>query len=189
MSYHTGMGMFDTVVFLDGAASVCCAEGHPIRSLQTKDLDEPSMNTYLVQGGRLYLARSGEPRSWADEASGWRVEGRRAVREHRFELLEVQAPRIIRVYGHCDECEPLLVRSDRASFLGDFVTEHQLFVDFRLSFRRGEPLQIERESGARDDLGRELRARGLYVLGDDEPLAVAHREVKRLRAGAERERA
>ena len=183
------MGMFDTVIFLDGAARIRCADGHRIRSLQTKDLEEPSMSTYLVHDGRLYLAMSIERRWSADEASGWRLEGERAIREHRFELREVEAPRI-RIYGHCDECEPLLVRSDRASFLGDFVTEHKLFVDFRLSFRRGEPLQVERESGARDDLGNELRARGLYVLRDDEPLAMAHREIKRLRAGvAERDQA
>jgi len=183
------MGMSDTVIFLDGAGAICCADGHRIRSLQTKDLEELSMSTYLVHDGRLYLAISTEHRWNADEASGWRLEGERAIREHRYELREVQGPRAVRVYGHCDECEPLLVRGDRASFLGDFVTEHKLFVDFRLTFRRGEPLQVERMSGARDDLGNDLRARGLYVLRDDEPLAVAHREVKRLHAAAERDEA
>src|SRR6185503_6841481 len=114
------MGMFDTVIFLDGAARICCADGHRIRSLQTKDLDAPSMSTYLVHDGRLYLAMSIERRSNADEGSGWRLEGERAIREHRFELRQVEAPRTVRIYGHCDECVPLLVRSDRASFLGDF---------------------------------------------------------------------
>jgi hypothetical protein len=175
------MGMFDTIIILDRAASACCAEGHRIRSLQTKDLDDPSMATYLVNGGRLYVAISIE-RAWcSDDASGWRVDGGRAVREHHHELREIEAPRSVSVYGHCDECEPLLVRSDRGSFLGDFVTEHKLFVDFTLTFRRGEPLRVERMSGARDDFGNELRARGLYVLRDDEPLAMAHREIKRLR--------
>lgn len=182
--------MFDTVVILDGAASACCAHGHRIRSLQTKDLDDPSMATYLLNDGRLYAAISIE-RGWrTDDASGWRVDSGRAVREHRYELREVEAPRSVLIYGHCDECEPLLIRSDRGSFLGDFVTEHKLFVDFKLTFRRGEPVRIERMSGTRDDFGDELRARGLYVLRDDEPLAMAHREIKRLRGQvAERDEA
>jgi hypothetical protein len=176
------MGMFDTVIFLDAAAGPRCADGHRIGSFQTKDLENPSMSTYLVHDGRLYLAKPVENRWSSDEARGWRLETGRAIREHCYELREVYARTSVRIYGHCEECEPVLVRSDRASFLGDIVIEHKLFVEFRLSFRRDEPLQVERVSGARSDLGNDLRARGLCVLGDDEPLAMAHRELERLRA-------
>jgi hypothetical protein len=57
---------------------------------------------------------------------------------------------------------------------------------FRLTFRGGEPIQIERTSGTRDELKSELGARGVYVLRDDEPLAVAHRELAAARRGREK---
>jgi hypothetical protein len=49
MLYVHAMGMFDTVIFLDGAERICCAHGHRSRSLQTKDLEALSMSTYLVR--------------------------------------------------------------------------------------------------------------------------------------------
>jgi hypothetical protein len=136
------------------------------------------MSTYLVHEGRLYLA-AGERTSDSDEAEGWRLGGMRAVREHHHNLSQVQPPRAVRVYSHCDECEPVLVRTDRPGLFGDIVSEHSLFVDFNLTFRPGEPVQTERTSGTRDELKAELRRRGVYVLEEDEPLAIAHREIKR----------
>jgi hypothetical protein len=55
--------------------------------------------------------------------------------------------------------------------------EHVVFVDVMLTFHPGERLQVERATGTRDDMKADLRGRGLYVLEDDEPMAVAHREV------------
>ena len=75
-----------------------------------------------------------------------------------------------------------LVRSDHATFLGDFVQAHALFVDFKLTFLAGEPIQVERDSGSRADFAADLQRRGLYVLDDDEPLAIAHREIERARS-------
>jgi len=49
------------------------------------------------------------------------------------------------------------------------------------TFREGEPVNIERVSGDRLALVEELRRTGLRVLADDDPLAVAHREIKRAR--------
>jgi hypothetical protein len=40
------MGMFDTVIFLDG--TLHCPAGHPLDELQTKSFPDPSMSTYLV---------------------------------------------------------------------------------------------------------------------------------------------
>jgi hypothetical protein len=42
-------------------------------------------------------------------------------------------------------------------------------------------VQVERESGTREDLKQELRARGLFVLEETEPLAIAQRELARAR--------
>jgi hypothetical protein len=93
--------------------------------------------------------------------------------------LVILLKRGLEEYSHCDECEPVLVRTDRPGLFGDIVSEHSLFVDFNLTFRPGEPVQTERTSGTRDELKAELRRRGVYVLEEDEPLAIAHREIKR----------
>jgi hypothetical protein len=182
------MGMYDTVRVLDSSSDLCCPHGHPIRSFQTKDLDGPSMQTYLLHGGQLYLTMPIADRSAAtdEDAEGWRVQGDTAVREHSYALREIETPRTVRVYGRCHECPPILVRTDRTTFLGDLVQEHSLFVDFALTFPRNEPVRIERTSGTRNELKQELAARGVYVLEEDEPLAVAHREVKKAREVLER---
>ena len=48
------MGMYDSVVFLD--QPLTCPAGHPVGDFQTKSFPDPSMSTYLVQGGRVFLA-------------------------------------------------------------------------------------------------------------------------------------
>lgn len=177
------MGMFDTVLVVDELRELSCPHGHPLRSLQTKDIDEPSMSTYLVHDARLYRA---EASGWSDadgELTNWKIEGDLAVREQRHSLSAVRTPLSIQGYGTCGACEPVLVRLASPGLFGDLVNEHALFVDFRLTFRGGEPIHVERTSGTRDDLKRELGARGVYVLRDDEPLAVAHRELTRARGG------
>lgn len=170
------MGMFDTIFVLDERTLVC-PEGHALRSFQTKDLEKPSMRTYLLQGDNLYLA-SPEPRADEDDVALWHIEGTRAwqVREHQ--LREVLPPRSVLIYTTCGWCEPVLVRSDIPDVWGDIVREHGVFVDFRLTFRVSEPISIERESGSREQLQNELRARGVFVLLDDDPLAVAHKTLK-----------
>ncbi len=173
------MGLFDTVLLLDDTA-VPCPHGHRLRSFQTKGFDDPSMSTYVVHDSRLYLASPGRGFD-EDDPGEWRIEGTEAVRQDRYALKQVISRSVIRVYGRCDQCEPILVRTDDTRPFGDFVTEYALFVDFRLTFRPGEPVSVERLTGTRDDMRTDLRARGLYVLADDEPLAVAHRELKRAR--------
>jgi len=64
---------------------------------------------------------------------------------------------------------------------GDIVQEHRLFVEFSLQFPEGEPMRVKRVTGGREDLMGELRRAGLRVLEDDDPLAVAHREIQRAR--------
>jgi hypothetical protein len=172
------MGMFDTVLVVDDIAELSCAHGHALRSFQTKDIDEPWMSTYLVHHRRLYRAESVEGGSRAEsEHAAWRFEGGAAVREQRYTLSEVRGPLTIDVYGNCNECEPVLVRTDEAGLFGDIVSEHALFVDFRLTFSADALIRVERTSGTRDGLKRELAGRGVYVLRDDEPLALAHREL------------
>ena len=88
----------------------------------------------------------------------------------------------MRVYTPCAHCEPVLARTERANLWGDIVQEHRLFVEFSLQFAPsvdGEPMRARRVSGGRDELMGELRRSGLRVLEDDEPLAIAHREILR----------
>jgi hypothetical protein len=143
------------------------------------------MSTYLVEGGRVARAVRGP---WGDgeKASSWRIEAGEAVHQTRYRLEQVVLPQDVRVYAHCGACTPVLVRTDAARSWGDIVAEHRLSVDFRLGFREGEPPEIERVTGGRDQLMDELRESGLRVLRDDDPLAMAHREIQRARAGASR---
>jgi len=75
----------------------------------------------------------------------------------------------------------VLVRHDRPRAWGDLVDERLRWVEFRATFGSGEGRQIERTSGTREDLAAELRAEGLRVLRDDEPLAIAHHEIRAAR--------
>jgi hypothetical protein len=176
MQRDLAMGVFDTIVLLDDSLVASCAAGHAVRSLQTKDLDQPFMETYLVHGGRLYVTSSS---SKEEAREAWRIEGGSAVREHRFTLSPVTTVRAVRAYASCGTCEPVLVRTNAAAHVLGLVQEHDVCVDFMLTFRPGKPLQIERTTGTRDDMKADLRGRGLYVLEDHEPLAVAHREVRK----------
>jgi hypothetical protein len=179
------MGMFDTILWLDDSAEVTCTAGHRMRSFQTKDFDVPSMRTYLVHRGQLVLAASLKDDDYAE----WRVDGSNAVREQRFALAELTGPRSLRAYASCDECPPVLVRTEGGSgWLSDLVAEHRVFVDFTLTWQPGGPVRVRRTSGSRDDMKADLLARGLCVLGDDEPLAIAHREVEAARRSRERSR-
>lgn len=182
------MGMFDMVVVLDALSSLCCAEGHAIGSFHTKDLPDPAMSTYLLRGGRLYLAVEGELELGLglEHPQAWRFEGDQAIHVRRHRLQEAPPPRTLRVYGNCEQCEPVLVRNESPQGWCDVVVEHALVADFRLTFRKDEPLQIERLTGTRQALEAALRSRGLSVLSAGDALAEAHREVKRVRQQAQR---
>ena len=172
------MGMFDNVVILDEA--LACPAGYPLGGLQTKSFGDPSVSTYLIGGDRVVHAVG---RSWRDERdederSAWRIIGDEAVHETLYRLEPVSPPAEVCVYSHCAHCEPVLVRVDRATTWGDIVQEHRLFVEFSLQFSEGEPMKVKRVTGGREELMEDLRRAGLRVLEDDEPLAVAHREIQ-----------
>lgn len=173
--------MSDTVVILDPLARLCCPDGHVLRCFRTKDLAQPAMSLYLLHAGQLFLAEDEALEEEIDDAGGWRIDTRHAVRERRYNLREV-FPRSLRMYASCTQCEPVLVRTDTPTTWGDIVSEHSLFVDFELTFRSGELLQIEHRSGTRDEFKQQLRARGAFVLEDDDPLATAHRSLRLSRA-------
>ncbi len=174
------MGMFDNVVVLD--ETLCCPQGHPVGSFQTKSFADASMATYLVEGPHVYRVSSARFEGADDSAEEhWILEGHEAVfrRRHAVEPV-VPLPEIV-FYTSCDECPPVLVRCDHARMWGDLVGERQLWVEFRATFSVGGLRSIERTSGTRDDLVTELRKEGLRVIVDDEPLAIAHRELRAAR--------
>ena len=174
------MGMFDHVVVLDETLS--CPHGHRVGSFQTKSFGDASMDTYLVDGPHLYRVASG----WFGEgddtaAERWIVQGHEAVFQRRHALEAIVPSHEILFYTACGQCPPVLVRRDHASTWGDLVDERQLWVEFRATFRPDGVRQIERTSGTRDDLVTELRQEGLRVIRDDEPLALAHVELRAAR--------
>jgi len=175
------MGMFDTVIVLDDVKDLACTRGHAQRSFQSKDFESPSMHRYFLHGGVLYRGAA-TFMDMDDEATAWRVDGTSAFSERRLTLTRTIPPAAVRVYTHCSECEPVLVRSERASYSCiDIAQEHDVFVEFTLEFTEGKLARITRRGGSRPDLAKDLRARGLYVLDDDDPLAIAHRHVRERR--------
>jgi hypothetical protein len=174
------MGLFDTVVVLD--ETLHCPYGHSLSGFQTKAFDEPSMDVYLLEGPHVHRVVRGR---LADDGEGaaehWRLDGNSAVFQRRQEVERVIPPGEVVFYTSCGECTPVLVRRDRPHMWGDLVDERQLWVEFRATFGHSETRRIERTSGTRDDLAAELRGEGLRVLRDDEPLAIAHAEVRAAR--------
>jgi hypothetical protein len=172
------MGMFDHVVVLDEMLQ--CPHGHRVEGFQTKSFDDPSMDIYLFAGPSAYrVVRGGQSEETA--AEHWQLDGTEAVFQRRHPIEAILPPREIVFYTSCEECPPVLVRCDRARVWGDLVEERQLWVEFRATFGPGERRRIDRTSGTRDDLITELREEGLRVLGDDAPLAIAHREIRAAR--------
>ena len=166
------MGMFDYIVVLDEILS--CPHGHRVDGFQTKSFPDPGMDVYLLEDARLFRVRRGF--SDPDEIpEHWRIRGTEAIFERRHHLEAVALPREIMFYADYSACSPVLVRSDRA-FPRDLVHEQKLWVEFQATFPAGRR-NIERLSGTRTDLMSELREQGLRVLRDDEPLAIAHREI------------
>jgi hypothetical protein len=174
------MGMFDNVVILD--ETLRCPHGHRVEGFQTKSFSDPSMDTYLVEGPHVYrVARTVLGGSDETAAEQWRLEANEAVFQRRHSVEAIVPPRDILFYTSCDECAPVLIRCDHARIWGDLIDERQLWVEFRATFDPDGRRRIERTSGTRDDLAIELREEGLRVMRDDEPLAVAHREIRAAR--------
>lgn len=172
------MGMFDDIAVLD--ETLRCPHGHRVNGFQTKSFDDPSMDVYLFEGSRvLRVARGRVVGSPERQSERWLLDGNEAVCQRRHAVDAVVPPAEVLFYTSCDECAPVLVRCDRPHAWGDLVVERSLWVEFRATFRPGEPRHIERTSGTRDDLAAELRGEGLRVLRDEEPLAIAHLEVRK----------
>jgi hypothetical protein len=177
------MGMFDMVIVLDVPSIFSCNEGHPLDSFHTKDLPEPSMNTYLLLGGRLYQVAHHDGHGSVEDPRAWQIEGAQAIHTRRHELHEIK-PATLRIYTACERCEPILVRTAVPHDWSDLIVEHPLFADFRLTLRPGEEPRIQSMSGTRGEVEADLCKRGLFVLAADNTLAVAHRELKRARQQA-----
>ena len=141
------MGSDDTAVFVDHSAALSCPRGHALHSFQTRDLDGPAPSTYLVQGGRLYLAEATDGRPPVEGAPEvWRIEAGAVVRERRFTLREMRAPLTLRIQGSCPACAAVRARTSEPGSRDEAVTEHAVLVSFRLTFWPGAPMKVERTS-------------------------------------------
>ena len=177
------MGMFDHVVVLDEILR--CPHGHRVQRFQTKSFSDPAMDTYLLEGPRVHLVSRGSFSDAVDAvAERWVLDGSEAVFQQRHAVETIVPPAEILFYTACDECTPVLIRSDHARAWGDLVDERQLWVEFLATFGRDGQRQIDRTSGTRGDLMAELRGEGLRVMRDDEPLAIAHCETQASRRAA-----
>jgi hypothetical protein len=139
------------------------------------------MDTYLLTGPQVYRVERGSFSNDDAAAERWTIDGQQAVFQRRRTIEPLAPPPEIVFYATCRTCEPVLIRGDAPRTWGDLVDERQLWVEFRATFEKGRRRHIERTSGTRDDLVSELREDGLRVMRDDDPLAVAHREIRAAR--------
>ncbi len=161
------MGMYDTVLFY-GDDALRCPAGHPLRDLQTKDL-ECELATYVGHCARLY--RAGKT---SDETARPREDGKLILSTQRIaDPLALTAE--VTAYTFCDHCRPVLYLRDDKSPWGDYVQERRPWCEWRLVFvagalERREPVRIE----TRELVAEELRKEGLEVLDDTGRLARLH---------------
>lgn len=174
------MGMYDHVVVLD--ETLRCPHGHPVEDFQTKSFADPWMATYLVAGAHVHLVTPG---GLGDDTSAehWRLAGDVAVFQRRHAVERINPPGEIAFYTSCGKCPPVLIRSEHPRAWDDLIDERRLWVEFLMTFVDGQR-HIECTSGTRDDLMTELRKEGLRVMRDDEPLAIAHHEIRAARDAA-----
>jgi hypothetical protein len=192
------MGLTDDIVNIDDA-QLQCSNGHRISVLRTKDLD-PNRETYLLLGGTLiHVLRWSSPRARAEHGvhgdtgdkrddelnPAWRIQDGIAFREERFKTETVTGRFKLRAYGQCSRCEPVLIRTDGLDFFGDIIEERSVYVDFELTLSPDEAVHAVNISGTRQEFERRLLDRGLHVLRDDDPLALAHRTAKEAKARLE----
>ena len=135
-----------------------------------------------MDGAHVYRVARGPYGDSDHVAERWTLEGDEAVYQRRHAAESVVPPAELIFYTSCDECQPVLVRGSHVNFSGDLLDERRLWVEFRATFdSQEERRHIERTSGTRDDLAAELREEGLRVMRDDEPLAMAHVEIRKAR--------
>jgi hypothetical protein len=100
---RAAMGMYDHVVVLD--EELRCPHNPLVDDFQTKSFDEPSMDTYLFDGSRVFRVASDE--SNGNESEPWQLHGNEAVYQRRYPAEHVTPAReVVR--------EPILGSSRRA---------------------------------------------------------------------------
>lgn len=160
------MGMFDTIRFY-GDAPLLCADGHPLRELQSKDL-ECSMDEFAVHRGRLY--RVGRERAPSAEADS---DGRLSILHRRAAAPTALTAEVV-AYASCEECRPVLYLRDSALHW-DYVNERHPWCEWRLVFVAGQLERVEAvRVETREAVREKLRKDGLEVLDDDDRLARLH---------------
>jgi hypothetical protein len=143
-----------------------CSAGHPVASLQTKELGQPTMERHLLHRDRLYAVKRRERHELPIEIAG-------AL------LLRADSPAVpsthtggARVYGYCEQCLPVLYLSGNESPSWDLVRDRRPFCEWTVVFAGGAlvdvaPVRVE----SRDDVKRDLERHGVDVLADDDRLA------------------
>lgn len=121
------MGMYDHVVVLDEVLR--CPHGHQVDGFQTKSFDDPSMETYLLNGSHVHHVTRAELAGGSGSGTAhWQLDGHATVYRRRRAVSAIVPRGDVVFYTTCDECAPVLVRSDHPCAWGDLVDERRLWV-------------------------------------------------------------
>lgn len=169
------MGMFDTIRVIGDDPRLLCAEGHQLDDLQTKDLD-CNCDIYWLYNGVLYRP-PGDDEGGARESS-WDAGGDVLVRRSTEAFPRCHTTISFLVYSHCPLCRPVVfARGEaRGSFIQDGnIDTRQPWCEWRIHLAQGaveavSPVRLESRASVRED----VEFRGLRVLADDDPIALAH---------------
>lgn len=194
------MGTFDTIIFPKDEAPKC-PNGHPLTSLQTKDLD-CDMDTIFIVGKQMF-ARFAYTN---DDYEGKYTLGR----YHKFEVQTHVMPGSdgpydpqnkkelilktidkasmvpltaeFEAYTSCNKCQPVLMMDTSGSIFGNSFREQQPWARFILTFEDGTLINVDDSKvESRKILADRLKKQGCLVLDDNDPIAVAHRKKKTLK--------
>lgn len=160
------MGLYDEIHVLDG--SVRCAQGHPLKRLQTKDMD-CALAHYYLKDGLLYKVLSERSQGFSSFVDG-------AMRET---IVKTYTPEPytgeLQVYDMCEECQPVCYIGSHT--WNGIIDTKQPWCEFVMTFAHGqlEAMQVL-NSQTRDDVAAELKEMGRTVLEDANPLVIKHLE-------------
>lgn len=165
---------------------VCCND-HPLTSFQSKDC-ENELNAFLVFGGHFYEEAQ---RPWHEITPDEALDNVQLLGDDQLGIVHTTIAtlygitREVVIYGFCEECPRLLI-AKRPLFGTDIATEKVPLFEFRLTLQGGRVAGLARlRTESMEKMRQDAINDGATPLDEEDPIAIAHRALKRRNERAE----